>query len=450
MKQYSVWIMLLLFFSVPKTSATMKKSCSKSFTLRILLFVLFGFLLVFVDIFMISSSRSFGIIDVSMRVKTDLSNAFRRLMDYERAQTLKGTINGPLLIQPLEKKGVSKGDGFTLRRFNNKDMVKRLNDTSSQTDNIQRLTAKGNTDSLQYNGLVNPIIEGATDNKRKVNCNNCFNHNFKYVIDNPDICKMYSDQPPIELLIIILTVHENIHRRTALRDTWLTHTKNNTANVRYAFLLGEINDTMVQADIVKENDAFRDIIKEDFVDVYSNLTYKTLMGFKWAAIKCDVAKAVLKTDDDMFINVPNVLDIVRRNLNFLLMGVAGSCSTKNNRPNRDRKSKWYASMNSFPEKVYPNFCSGTGYLTSLNVVRRVIEISPHVPFFHLEDIYVALCIQKLGYHTKSFPGFNNIRPNLDACLFKGKLLVTAHYMSPTMIRKMWNDKCASNRSKHKT
>ena len=72
---------------------------------------------------MISSSRSFGIIDVSMRVKTDTSNALRGLMNYGRAQILKETINRSFLIQPLEIIGVFKGDGFTLRRFNNKVKV---------------------------------------------------------------------------------------------------------------------------------------------------------------------------------------------------------------------------------------------------------------------------------------------------------------------------------------
>ena len=88
----------------------------------------------------------------------------------------------------------------------------------------------------------NPIITGATDNERKDECNNCFNHNFKYVIDNPYICKLYSGQTEIELLIIILTVHNNVQQRNALRETWLTHSQNNTANVRYSFLLREIQD----------------------------------------------------------------------------------------------------------------------------------------------------------------------------------------------------------------
>ena len=420
--------------------ATAQTTCAKHLPLRTLVFVFFVLsFLVLADIFVTSSSRSSILIDVSMRVKTDLSNAFRNLMNFERVQTLNGTINGTLLIQPVGKESVSPGNGFTLR-FNNKVTVKRLNDTSGKKDTIQRIVTTVNTATIQYNVLGNPIIEGATDNKRKDKCNNCFKHNFKYVIDNPDICKLHSDQTDLELLIIILTVHKNIQQRNALRETWLTHTKNNTANVRYAFLLGEVKDNKLQADIMKESGVYNDIIKEDFVDVYSNLTYKTIMGFKWAATKCGVIKAVLKTDDDMYINVPNVLDIVRKNFSTLMTNIVGHCAQRAG-PIRNQKSKWFASINSYPGKVYPGFCSGTGYLTSLIVARKVFEVSPHVPFFHLEDVYVALCIKKLGYHLKGFPGFNPGHPKLDPCVYNGKSLVTAHYMTPTMTRQMWNARC---------
>ena len=64
-----------------------------------------------------------------------------------------------------------------------------------------------------------------------------------------------------------------------------------------------------------------------------------------------------------------------------------------------------------------------------------------MPFFHLEDVYVVLLIQKLGYHLKGFQGFNADQPTLDACLYNEKSLVTAHYMTPAMIKQMWNAKC---------
>ena len=417
-------------------SANKTKSRSKQLPLRTLVFAFFVLsLLIPVIIFVNLSSRSTKLIDDSIRVKTYLSIAF------ERVQALYGTIYGPFVNKPLEKetKSISKR-GYTLL-IDNTVSVKRLTQSFPVTYNIQGNINKTNEATMQYNTLGNPII-GATDNKRKDECNHCFNHDFSYVIENLDICKLYSGQSEIELLIIILTIHNNIQQRNALRETWLTYSKNNTANVRYAFLLGEINDAKLQADVIKESDLFRDIIKEDFADVYSNLTYKTMMGFKWAVTKCGVTKAVLKTDDDMYINVPNVLDIVRNNFSLLQTNVVGHCVQRTD-PVRNPKSKWFTSIKSYPRKFYPGFCSGTGYLTSINVAQKVFEISPHVPFFHLEDVYVALCVQKLGYHLKGFQGFNTDHPKLDACVYNGKSLVTAHYMTSTMIKQMWNAKCVS-------
>ena len=41
-----------------------------------------------------------------------------------------------------------------------------------------------------------------------------------------------------------------------------------------------------------------------FQDTYRNLTLKTVMGLKWSAIFCPQARHVMKTDDDIFVNVP--------------------------------------------------------------------------------------------------------------------------------------------------
>ena len=425
-------------------SATMQKSGSKQLPHRTLVFAFFVLsLLVLADIFVTLSSGSLVHIDISMRSKTDLSNAFWNLMNFQRIQALNGTINGTLFIEPVGKERMLK-EGNTLP-IDTKLTVNRLNDTSSITDDNQRAVNEIKETTVQYNVLGNPIIKGTMDNKRKDECNNCFNHDFKYMIDNPNICKLYPGLKEIELLIIILTVHNNVQQRNALRETWLTYSKNNTASVRYAFLLGEIKNTKLKADIIKESDLYRDIIKEDFLDVYSNLTYKTIMGFKWAATKCGVAKAVLKTDDDMYINVPNVLNIVRNNFSSLQTNIIGSC-VQRAVPIRWQKSKYFASINSYPGKLYPGFCSGTGYLTSLNVARKVFEVSPHVPYFHLEDVYVALCIKKLAYHLKKIPGFNPKQPKLDACLYNGKTLITAHQMTPAMTRQMWKAKCVPKTS----
>lgn len=59
--------------------------------------------------------------------------------------------------------------------------------------------------------------------------------------------------------------------------------------------------------VVEESRAHGDILQEDFVDSYLNLTLKTVMGLKWGSQHCRSAKYFMKTDDDMFINLPAIM-----------------------------------------------------------------------------------------------------------------------------------------------
>lgn len=315
---------------------------------------------------------------------------------------------------------------------------------SVQVEDEVKTISNLNNDQYQMENLGLDIfgnIIGAGDNTRKHVCDSCFKHDFNYVIQNENICKPMYEGQEIELLILVTTTHKNIKARTALRSTWLSHTKNNTANIRHAFLLGETPDVRYHPVVLKENDLFHDIIKEDFIDSYKNLTYKTIMGFKWAATKCVHAKYVMKTDDDMYVNVNNLLKIFSGPLkDRLSRTIVGACSQKAV-PIRNSRSKWYASLESYPDRLYPGFCSGTGYVTSMNVVSKIYEVSPNVPFFHLEDVYVSLCINKLGYRLQHVPGFNTDRQKLDPCIFKGDRLITAHQLSPMVMQILWQKQC---------
>lgn len=270
-------------------------------------------------------------------------------------------------------------------------------------------------------------------------CKACFEHNFRYIIDNEQICDSGNGKSNIAIIVLILTIHANREARDTLRQTWLTPTKNNTADIRYAFLLGTTPDQNLQKKVEEENAVYHDILQEDFVDKYMNLTYKTIMAFKWASSKCKQAKFVMKTDDDMFVNLDSVKHVVSVHGDSLQSAVGGACHMSAG-PIRDSRSKWYASKLSYPRNAYPGFCSGTGYVTSMNVATKVYEISRHVPFFHLEDVYVALCIKKLGYRLKPIGGFNPGRTP-PGCQYKTKNVVTSHYMGLPLIRKMWNLKC---------
>jgi len=70
----------------------------------------------------------------------------------------------------------------------------------------------------------------------------------------------------------------------------------------------------------EEKEVYNDFIKADFQDSYRNLTLKTVHMLDWVQSYCSHAKFFMKTDDDVFLNVPailNFLDLVQvKNLNW--------------------------------------------------------------------------------------------------------------------------------------
>ena len=274
-------------------------------------------------------------------------------------------------------------------------------------------------------------------------CVNCSTHRTEIILDNPDICALSDKTTAIEMMILIHSAPGHSFARNTLRNTWLSNYRKNTENVRYAFLLGEVHNDTLRHNILLESRTFSDIIQGDFVDSYNNLTYKTIMGFRWASTRCSAAKAVMKTDDDSFVNVPNALNIVRNKFIHLLNGVVGKCYKKSN-PRRNKHDKWYVSFEYYPRRYYPEYCSGSGYITSYQVARKIYEISSLIPFFHIEDVFIGMCIEKLGYHMKPLPGFSEHPERVDPCELKGHRLVTQEDVGPRMDRIVWNVNCTAN------
>ena len=124
----------------------------------------------------------------------------------------------------------------------------------------------------------------------------------------------------------------------------------------------------------------------------------------------------------------------------LARAIGGHCHSKT-RPVRNSKSRYFASFTAYPQKYYPTFCNGPTYVSSLGFARIVTSISPNVPFFHLEDVYLSLCVQQLGepYSMKDLPGFQ-VRLN-DVCSTKSLSCVSVHGVSLVRLRFIWQRKC---------
>ncbi|XP_076105737.1 beta-1,3-galactosyltransferase 5-like [Mytilus galloprovincialis] len=311
-----------------------------------------------------------------------------------------------------------------------------LYDATGNTKVIRQKIKTFSTLQTFHTSMPKTFELNQTDKQQK--CTGCFSESIHLIIDNIEICKPSNKY--IDILIMITSSPQNKWSRNAMRDTWLRHTKNNTGNIRYVFLLGESPRTK---ELEKENFQTKDIILGSFKDAYNNLTFKTLMGFQWANKRCPNAQFVMKTDDDVYVHIPGLKKAIKENANALQNAVGGRCQHIAS-PVRDKRSKWYVSFESYPEKTYPGYCSGTGYVTSLNVITKIVKISKSVPFFNLEDVFVALCIKKLGLRLNPITGFM-LAYDFVNCKNNDNKLVTIHQVSVSILRRIWEIPCNANK-----
>lgn len=130
------------------------------------------------------------------------------------------------------------------------------------------------------------------------------------------------------LLIIVHSAVANAKARVAVRNTWANkqnlyfkYFKSLNKTIEVAFILGKSKNKTLNNLILEENSVHGDIIQEDFVDTYNNLTIKSMMMLKWVITKCRQATFIMKTDDDVYVNIPVLMRALKTsNTTRLLMG----------------------------------------------------------------------------------------------------------------------------------
>lgn len=139
---------------------------------------------------------------------------------------------------------------------------------------------------------------------------------------------------------------------------------------------------------MNESSEHNDILQDQFVDSYNNLTLKSISMLKTMNHNClNKTQFLMKTDDDMFVNVLPLQEMLKKKVTMknMLLG----CLICGARPIQDINNKWYAPNYMYSEKIYPNYLSGTGYVMSIDVVPKLYQAALRVPIFHLEDVYIT-------------------------------------------------------------
>lgn len=216
----------------------------------------------------------------------------------------------------------------------------------------------------------------------------------------------------MELVVIVMSAPTHLEARTAIRQTWGHFGQRRDMSV--LFMLGTTLDPKVEAILRKEQSMYNDVVRGRFLDSYSNLTLKTISTLEWVNTYCSKVKYLLKTDDDMFINVPRLLAFVNKHAKDRNV-IFGRLARKW-KPIRNRKSKYYVSQAQFQQSVFPDFTTGPAYLLSSDTVRRLYDAALDQTYLKLEDVFTTgIVAHKLGIRRSNANEFLNKRIQYTAC-----------------------------------
>lgn len=211
--------------------------------------------------------------------------------------------------------------------------------------------------------------------------------NFKFIMSND--CE--KNTRPLLLLVLVHSSPTNYAKRQTIRETW----GQNTDTVKVVFMLGSVKNESIMNDVYQENELYQDIAQGNFVDSYRNMTYKHVMVFKYAIYNCPHAKYVLKTDDDVFVNMPRMIDFL--NLDLSPYGASNLlfCTPyRDARVMRSYRSKWRVGFHEYPDKYYPAYCPGWALLYSPDVLFGLYKKVQKSKYFWIDDVLITGTLAK--------------------------------------------------------
>jgi len=250
------------------------------------------------------------------------------------------------------------------------------------------------------------------------------------------------------MMILVHSSPTNLDRREAIRYSWgdavLKGTWPNTSQqnmltmsrLQLAFVVGLHGDEDVNRAIRDEYSRYNDIVQGDFIDNYKNMTLKSLLDLKVVKNRCPGVRYLLKSDDDMVINLPYLLEILSaKPLNRSFMG------PYNPRSRVYREGVWKLTLDEFPFPTYPPYESGSAYIITGDLIHELFETAEYVPHIFVDDVYITGILGRIlvvnHARQRGFAYWGTKTPTV--CDLIKKKIVTGTKMHPQRLCALWND-----------
>ncbi|XP_066926660.1 beta-1,3-galactosyltransferase 5-like [Clytia hemisphaerica] len=203
-------------------------------------------------------------------------------------------------------------------------------------------------------------------------------------------------------IMFLVTSHIRFQiRRDSIRSSWgdasrftKHRLKYNGVNYKVYFQTGYLDGAFKAAKL--ESKIHRDMLISNRTEDYWDLSRRVMLGFIWSLEHCSF-EYLIKTDDDVFYNIPNLFQLIYEDP-FILAHkdrvFAGSIYQTTRRSSRDLFSKWYVPKEEWPADEYPYFATGMANILSRLVVERMRPHFDWVNPFRLDDVYIGMLVNR--------------------------------------------------------
>ncbi|CAH1183831.1 unnamed protein product [Phaedon cochleariae] len=201
----------------------------------------------------------------------------------------------------------------------------------------------------------------------------------------PLIC--HSSQPTF--IVIVHSSPENFVKRKTIRETW----GGKTNNVSLLFALGHTENVQIHKEIEREYEVHQDLLEGSFLDTYHNLTYKHVMELKYTVYHCPEVKYLVKLDDDVFVNMPNLKEFIHLYNLENANSTSILCSRMSGNPVL-RSGRWGVPVEEYPDEYYPDHCSGFAIIYPQRAVAALYAQAQKTKYFWIDDAFVSGIVAK--------------------------------------------------------
>ena len=243
--------------------------------------------------------------------------------------------------------------------------------------------------------------------------------------------------------------------RQAIREAWCKDRVLQGEIIRCVFVLGVSRKETynLTQEIELEQREYGDILQGRFVEEYNNLTLKTILVLKWITEHLPTAKYYFKLDSDVFVSFSHIIAYIK---SMMILGGAtrgyylgyrkvGTVRFSPSNPKHRMYLRYLVADELYKGHYYPPYCSGGGYVLSVDRVPELYEASLTTSLINMEDAFMGVLAKKIGIYPSHHPGFltflfYSAGRAVQTCLLRKPTTIVVHLGMnwPEIVREIWH------------